>query len=295
MTEGEGPRTARRAERAAAAGFLVSAAASLVLAGVYLAGGQPQAEGALLALALVGLGYGFVLWGHHLAPQGPVEEPRHPLPTSAGERQAFDEDLARGGGIERRTLLRRTLYAAVGCLGLATLFPIRSLGPNPGRTLVRTPWRRGLRLITEQGEPVQAAEVPLGGLVTVFPEGHPGSADGQAVLVRVSPTVIDPPPGREGWAPQGLLVYSKLCTHAGCPVGLFDAQSNQLFCPCHQSAFDVLAAGAVVVGPAARPLPQLPVSIDKEGFLVAEADFSEPVGPAWWSRPIRPRPGQARG
>lgn len=289
---GEGRRTEHRAARAVAAGFVVSALASVALAFVYLAGGQPQAEGALLAVALGGLGYGFVLWGHHLTPHGPFEEERHPMPTAPEEREAFGESFARGV-LGRRALVRRTLYGALGALGVAALFPIRSLGPNPGRSLVRTPWRRGLRLVNERNVPVAAADVPLGGLVTVFPEGHAESSDGQAVVVRVRPGVLDPPPERETWSPEGILVYSKLCTHAGCPVGLYDVESNQLFCPCHQSAFDVLSVGEVVFGPAARRLPQLPISIDEEGFLVAEGDFSEPVGPAWWTRPVPEDPGEA--
>ena len=281
----DGPRTGYRATRAAATGFVVSALASLSLAVVYYGGGQPQAEGALLAVALAGLGYGLVLAGHHLLPPGPNEEPRHPLASTPEERAEFVSDFERAGVLERRALFRRTLYLAAGALGVAAVFPIRSLGPNPGRSLLETPWRKGLRLVNEKDELVRADDVPVGGLVTVFPEGHPQSADGQAVVVRVDPATLTPPPGREDWSPDGLLVYSKVCTHAGCPVGLFDVQSHELICPCHQSAFDVLAAGKAVYGPAVRRLPQLPIAVDGAGFIVARGDFSEPVGPAWWTRP----------
>jgi ubiquinol-cytochrome c reductase iron-sulfur subunit len=176
------------------------------------------------------------------------------------------------------------LLGALGALGVALVFPIRSLGPNPGSTLQRTPWRRGLRAITDDGRPVRASEVPTDGLVTVFPEGHPDSADGQVVLMRVRPERLDLPPDRADWAPDGLIAYSKVCTHAGCPVGLFDPRRAQLLCPCHQSAFDVLDGAEPVFGPAARALPQLPIAIDDEGFVVAQSDFHEPVGPSFWNR-----------
>jgi ubiquinol-cytochrome c reductase iron-sulfur subunit len=174
--------------------------------------------------------------------------------------------------------------ASAAALGVAFLFPIRSLGPNPGHSLERTPWRRGRRAVTEDGSPVRAADVPRGGLVTVFPEGHPGSADGQVVLVRVDPDRIRRLPGRESWTPRGLLAYSRVCTHAGCPVGLYEAQRAQLLCPCHQSAFDVLDGARPVFGPAARALPQLPIAIDDDGFVVAQSDFHEPIGPTYWTR-----------
>ena len=169
--------------------------------------------------------------------------------------------------------------------GSRALFPIRSLGPAPGNTLLRTPWRRGRRAITEDGRAVRARDVPLDGLVTVFPAGHPDSADGQVVLMRVRPERLHLPPERADWAPNGLIAYSKVCTHAGCPVGLFEPSTGQLLCPCHQSAFDVLDGAQPVFGPAARALPQLPIAIDDEGYVVAQSDFHEPIGPSFWNRP----------
>ncbi|MDQ1397770.1 MAG: ubiquinol-cytochrome c reductase iron-sulfur subunit [Acidimicrobiaceae bacterium] len=277
------PRSDRRAERTAAAGFGVCTLAAVALAVVYWRGGQPQLEGIFLAVAFGGLAFGFVMWAKTLLPQGPFVEERHETGTSAVDREAFEEDLERGG-IERRTFLTRSLGVAAGALGLAALFPIRSLGPSPGHALERTPWRKGQRLVTEDGTPVHTSDVPVGGLVTVFPEVSPGSADGQAVLIRVQPGLISAAPGRETWSPRGFIAYSKICTHAGCPVGLFSAESNQLLCPCHQSTFDVLEAAKPVFGPAAAALPQLPLTIDATGFLVAGGDFSEPVGPSFWSR-----------
>ena len=273
----------RFAERTSAFAFLLSTAAFLGLAAVYWRGGQPQAEGALLAVGFGGLAYGLVTWGNHLLPQGPYEEERHQFGDPAQEN-LFGDDLGRGHEITRRKLLVRTLVFAAGGLGVAAVFPIRSLGPKPGNKLLRTPWRNGLRLVTEDGRPVLATDVPLGGLVTVFPEGHAGSADGQAVLMRTEPGIIVALPGREDWTPDGYVAYSKICTHAGCPVGLYQRETQQLLCPCHQSTFDVLHHAKPVFGPAAAPLPQLPLSLGGDGYLRATGDFSEPVGPSFWRR-----------
>jgi ubiquinol-cytochrome c reductase iron-sulfur subunit len=264
--------------------FVVAALCLLALAVVYAVGGQPQAEGALLGVGLLAFGAGLVLWAHWLMPRGPFVQERHELASSERERDALEETLEHPEGVSRRKLLVGGLLGALGALGVALVFPIRSLGPNPGSTLQRTPWRRGLRAITDDGRPVRASEVPTDGLVTVFPEGHPDSADGQVVLMRVRPERLDLPPDRADWAPDGLIAYSKVCTHAGCPVGLFDPRRAQLLCPCHQSAFDVLDGAEPVFGPAARALPQLPIAIDDEGFVVAQSDFHEPVGPSFWNR-----------
>jgi ubiquinol-cytochrome c reductase iron-sulfur subunit len=257
------------AEHRSAAGFLVTFAAAIALAVVYWQGGQTQLEGTFLAIALGGLSYGFVVWGQRLLPPGPVAEPRHELGTTEADKEAFEHDLERGG-IERRTLLKRTLGLAVAALGAAAVFPIRSLGPNPGDSLQRTPWKAGTRMVGEDGLPLRVDDIPVGGFATVFPEGHVGSADGQTVLIRVE---------------SGHLAYSKVCTHAGCPVGLYQADTHQLLCPCHQSAFDVLDRARPVFGPATRRLPQLPIMIDDAGFLRARSDYPEPIGPAYWNRP----------
>jgi ubiquinol-cytochrome c reductase iron-sulfur subunit len=119
--------------------------------------------------------------------------------------------------------------------------------------------------------------------LTVFPEGHTGSADSQTVLIRVDTSTLQPLPGRESWSPDGYLAYSKICTHAGCPVGLYEQSSNSLFCPCHQSVFDVLEGAKPIAGPATRPLPQLPLEIGADGFLRAQGDYIEPVGPGFWN------------
>jgi ubiquinol-cytochrome c reductase iron-sulfur subunit len=241
--------------RVAFAAFAVSSLCLLALAVVYALGGQPQAEGALLGAGLIALGLGLVLWAHWLMPRGPFEQRRHELAGSEGELAALEETLEHPAGMSRRKLLVGGLAGAVGALCVALVFPIRSLGPNPGSSLLRTPWRRGRRAITGDGRPVRAADVPLDGLVTVFPDGHPDSADGQVVLMRVRAERLHLSPERAGWAPDGLIAYSKVCTHAGCPVGLFDPRRGQLLCPCHQS-----------------------------GYVVAQSDFHEPIGPSFWNR-----------
>jgi ubiquinol-cytochrome c reductase iron-sulfur subunit len=272
----------RRPELPSAIAFLVSGGCGIALAVVYLNGGQPQLEGLFLGIGFAGLCYGLVMWANHLLePGGPYAQDRHELATTEAEREAFEADFERGGAIERRSLLLKALGIAVGGMGIAALFPIRSLGPRPGRSLTQTPWRNGLRLVNESGEIVRVGDVPLSGLVTVFPEGHAGSADGQAVLVKVEPGINEPLEGRDDWAPDGFLCYSKICTHAGRPVGLYTAQEHQLLCPCHQSTFDVLRGAKPVFGPAAAKLPQLPLRLEGDE-LVARGDFSEPVGPTFW-------------
>jgi ubiquinol-cytochrome c reductase iron-sulfur subunit len=264
--------------------FLVAAGCAIGLAFVYGFGGQPQAEGILLGISLLAFGTGLVLWAHALMPKGPFVEQRHSLATTDEQRELFEQALEREGSLTRRRLLIGGMTGALVALGVAFLFPIRSLGPNPGNSLLRTPWRKGKRAVTSDGRPVRAQDVPLDGLVTIFPDGHTDSADGQVVLMRVDPDRLDLPKGRGTWTPEGLIAYSKVCTHAGCPVGLYEAQRAQLLCPCHQSAFDVLTGANPVFGPAARALPQLPLAIDDAGYIVSQSDFHEPVGPTFWNR-----------
>jgi ubiquinol-cytochrome c reductase iron-sulfur subunit len=273
----------RTAARVVSACFLLSAAGAIALAVVYWHGGQPQLEGTFLAVAFGALGVGFVVWAHHLLPSDPHTEARPPLATSADERTALIEDLDRGGVLERRRFLLGSLASALAAIGVSLAFPIRSLGPQPGNALDHTPWKAGMRVVTSDGKPVTAASVPRGGLVTVFPDGFTDSADGQAVLMRVDSALLRGPRSGADWAPDGLIAFSKVCTHAGCPVGLYEASIQQLLCPCHQSAFSVLDGAKPISGPADRALPQLPLMIDADGVLRARADFSSPIGPRTWN------------
>ena len=184
----------------------------------------------------------------------------------------------------RRSVLK-LFWAAGGALALSAVFPIRSLGPAPGRALLTTAWRPGVRLVDEDGRPVRVGQ-PGGGR-------HPHRLPRGRASTRATPrwswsgwrtAPCRPRPGREDWAPQGYVAYSKICPHVGCPVGLYQADTHELLCPCHQSTFDVLDGARPRFGPATRSLPQLPLAVDREGFLCAQADFDEPVGPGFWNR-----------
>ena len=273
------------AERRIAVAFLASTAAALGLAAVYVGGGQAQAEGALLFVALGGLGVGAVQWARQID-DGPVTDDRGELAGSESDQAAVVDEVSHDvGDIGRRKLLVRLLLGAVGALGLAALFPIRSLGPSPGDSLNRTAWRPGRRLVDSEGRLLRPDTLSVGGTITVFPEGATQAGDSQVVLVRVAAGRNRPRRGREAWAPEGNLAYSKICTHVGCPVGLYQEDTHELVCPCHQSTFDVLDGARPNFGPATRPLPQLPLAVDGEGFLVARRDFTEAVGPGFWNRP----------
>jgi ubiquinol-cytochrome c reductase iron-sulfur subunit len=275
----------RRAANRTGLGFGATALASLGLAVTYALGGQSQVEGALLAVALGGLGFGFVQVAKHLLPQGPYVEEREPLASSEEDQQAFAADFERGKGwMSRRGFILKMLGVAAGTIGLAALFPIRSLGPNPGNSLFRTKWRRNSLVVDEQGEPVSTTTLEVGGALTVFPEGSVQREDSQTILIRLSTSDVVTRPGRETWAPQGYVGLSKVCTHAGCPVGLYQQQFKKLLCPCHQSTFSVPDGGSPTFGPATRSLPQLPLMVDNEGLLRAQSDYHEPVGPGFWDR-----------
>jgi ubiquinol-cytochrome c reductase iron-sulfur subunit len=275
-----------RPERRIAAAFGVTTAAAAGFVAVYWLGGQVQLEGVLLAVAFAGLAYGLGAWAKHLMPQGPFVEEHEPFGSSHGERAAFAAELEQDvEAISRRRLLGRALIVAVGALGAALLFPVRSLGPRPGRALYRTPWQAGAQAVTADGQAVRAADLAVGSVLTVFPEGHVEAGDAAALLVRVDPGALRPPLERAGLAPDGLVAHSKLCTHAGCPVGLYEQGSNLLFCPCHQSVFALLEGARPIAGPATRPLPQLPLEISDDGYVRASGDFEGPVGPGFWSRP----------
>jgi ubiquinol-cytochrome c reductase iron-sulfur subunit len=273
----------QRAELLVGAMFGLTLLSGVGLLVLYLAGGQTQLEGILLFLCLGGLGAGLVIWSHRLMPSPIREEIRHPLASDPAVRQELLDQLVNEGGIGRRRFLLRVLGAALVGLGAALAMPILSLGPNPGRSLFQTDWKPGLRLVGIDGKPVTAGELPIGSIATVFPEGVPGSADAQTVLLHLDPALLQLTGDAASWAPQGYVAYSKICTHAGCPVGLFREESNELICPCHQSTFDVLRGAVPVYGPAARPLPQLPMRLEADGTFTCLADFPEPVGPSFWN------------
>lgn len=270
-----------KAEGAISAALAASMLGSIGLVVVYVfVGGNPQVEGILLALALGGLGVAIVTWAIGLMNAPVEEEPRHPFGSRdavEATRQALDAD-----DISRRRFLVRLLGGAGTMLAAALLLPAFSLGPHPGRALFQTGWRKGARVVGSDGQPIRPADLTVDAVQTVFPEGAVGRADSQTLLIKLRPTDLQLAADRQAWAPDGVVGYSKICTHAGCPVGLYRAEDHSLLCPCHQSTFDVLRGAVPTFGPAARPLPQLPLEVNGDGYLVARGDYPEPVGPSFW-------------
>ncbi len=273
-------------ELVVAASFMVSVLATVGLGVSYWLGGQPQIEGALLFVTLGGIGIGMVAWGKYLVPQGPYVQERETLKSEILEREAFLESLERGQRqLGRRPFLGKLLGLSVGLFGIINIFPfLRSLGPQPKKALFTTPWKAGALIVSVGGAPITVDTLEVGGIQTVFPSYDVGGAISQTVLIRIGDTNWTTLPGRETWGPNGYLAYSKICTHAGCPVGLYQELTQQLLCPCHQSLFDVLTGATPVFGPAPRPLPQLPIYFDSKGNLRAQAGYDQPVGPGFWER-----------
>jgi ubiquinol-cytochrome c reductase iron-sulfur subunit len=267
--------------------FLLSAVGAAGFAASYVLGLGNEALGATIGAAFAFLALGLARWSSLIDAAEPdyVEE-RAVGPTPEPEYDAFRAALTEQP-VPRSWVLWGALGTAVAAIGGAALFPLRSLmpamGTDPDDVLERTPWKAGLRLVTEEGTAIRATDLDVGGTVTAFPEGlDPRKhVDTTTVLVRVDPADLRLPADRADWVVDGVVAYSKLCTHAGCPVGLYTDTSRQLLCPCHHSIFDVTDGAKPVEGPAPHPLPQLPLGTDESGYLVARGDFSGPVGPAW--------------
>lgn len=281
----------RRMERSVAVAFLVGLLGFLGFGAAYWQNAANWWLGGTLALGFAGLGVGMVAWGKYLMPRGPFSEARHPLGPTPEEKEQFVADFASRGkvAVERRGFLVKLLGAASAVFGIVALFPLlRSLGPLPKKLFYTTAWRKGSYLTTAEGKLVHVTDVVKGGILTVFPHSDIGGALSQTVLVRVGEPGqnIVTQPGRETWGPDGYLAFSKVCTHAGCPVALYQQATQQLLCPCHQSLFDIGQGQPAnpVFGPAPRPLPQLPLFVDRNGMLRARDGYNEPVGPGFWER-----------
>jgi len=284
-----------KAKEAIVAGLLViTVLASVGFAYVYATSAQTQLGAALLCVALGTLSAAMVVWEHELMARREAVEERGSLPSGTDKDEAAARTFLQGIDevVGRRSWLVKVFAGAAAALGLAALFPLRSFAPTFASVadLATTSWRRGSRLVREDGSLVRASDLAINSVITVFPEGHVGPsfanamANDATVLVRVPPEELHLPPDRAAWGPQGLLAFSKVCAHAGCPVGLYRAAARELFCPCHQSTFDVLTGGTRTFGPAARALPQLPIAIARDGTLEALGDFPEPIGPGYWER-----------
>ena len=311
-------RAEKRAERQVATLFFLSMVCTVGFAVSYFVfdigedpdtflgfGASNVALGFFLGSALLLIGTGIIQWARKLMGDHEIVEMRHAAASSTEDREATLGALGLGleeSGIGRRPLIRNSLIGAVGLLGVPAVVALRDLGPLPGDKLYHTVWEPGMRVARDViGTPIKVEDLEIGDLINGEPmalfevgeDGEPvihgvdkqvAKSKGAVVVVRMEPDEIKPGPGRENWSIDGVMCYSKICTHVGCPISLYEQQTHHLLCPCHQSTFDLADSGKVVFGPAARSLPQLPLAVDDEGYLVAQSDFTEPVGPSFWER-----------
>jgi ubiquinol-cytochrome c reductase iron-sulfur subunit len=311
-------RAEKRAERQVAGMFALSMVCAFLFVVAYFTleigdnfdtflglGASTVSLGLALGGALLFIGIGIIQWARKLMGDHEISELRHPAASSADDRAATLEALALGGeesGIGRRPLVRNTLIGSVALLGLPAVVLLRDLGPAPEDKLAHTIWEKGMRVVRDVvGTPIKASELEIGDLVNAAPEalfpteenGYPEiegvplqveKAKGAVIVVKMEPGDITPAKGRENWTVNGIICYSKICTHVGCPISLYERTTHHVLCPCHQSTFDLADAAKVVFGPAHRPLPQLPLAVDEEGYLIAQSDFTEPIGASYWER-----------
>lgn len=309
------PVAERRAERQVAMLFGLSALFALATCVAYFTvghndsfmglGAQNVALGGFLGLALLSIGAGAIQWSRKLMSDHEIVELRHPAASSEVDRAEAVAALEQGledSGIARRPLVRNSLLGAMAALGLPAIVFLRDLGPLPGDKLAHTVWKKGMRVVQDvDGARIRPEDMQIGQLVNAEPElffetdseGQPlvegtellqEKAKAAVILVRMHPDDIKPWKGRENWGVEGILCFSKICTHVGCPISLWEQQTHHLLCPCHQSTFDLADNGKVIFGPAGRHLPQLPLAVDSQGYLIATSDFTEPVGPSYWER-----------
>ena len=304
-TDPPDPISARNWERVAATLFLISLLASVGFVAAYVGlelhnGGNVVdatlrsnlALGSAMSVAFLAIGVGMVIWVRSIMPPVELTEERHPMASPPEDRAAFEETFIEGAEtsqITKRPLLRRTLIAATIPAALAPLVILRDLGPLPGTSLRHTVWKKGTRLLVYgSNQPITPADFDsVGGMITVVPEG---SQDNDEELAKATSIIIKMEPGQLkaptnlNWTVDNIVAYSKICTHVGCPAALYEQTTQRILCPCHQSTFDATQGATVLFGPAPRPLPQLPITTNAQGYLVAQSDFHEPVGPSFWER-----------
>jgi len=259
------------------------------------------ALGLSLSVALLALAAGSLIWVRNVTADIEIVEERHELRSSPQDRREFQSTFAEGAAISqvtKRPLLRRTLLIATAPLALAPLLLLRDLGPLPGTSLRTTVWRHGLRAVTLGGNrPLRPSDFVPGSMITMIPEGFQDNLNALAkagvILIKFAPGELHIPTTHNGdtqlsgmnWTIDNTLVaYSKICTHVGCPVALYEQTTHHILCPCHQSTFDAANGANVIFGPAARALPQLPLMVDADGYVAAASDFTQPVGPSFWER-----------
>ncbi|MEY4422338.1 MAG: hypothetical protein RL581_876 [Actinomycetota bacterium] len=306
----EDPKAEKRAERQVASLFALSALSTILFIYSYFfikkdvfafipILGNMNVQQLLLGLGLAGaflfIGLGAVAWARQLMPDTEVVAQRHEFRSPDEDRREFVETVktqAAAAGIGRRPLIKRTLGAALGLVGLGPIIMLRDLGPLPEKELEKTSWKAGTRLVTDPGDrPIKASELEVGAVVQTLPEvDHPEHrslndiAKDPVLLIRLRPEDFNLDPERLSWTYEGIIAFSKICSHMGCAVALYEQSTHHLLCPCHQSTFDVTRAAKVIFGPAARPLPQLAITVDSEGYLIAKQPFTESVGPSYWER-----------
>lgn len=312
------PKAARRAERQVSSMFILSMLFVVLFiiafvaidksANVYLpvfgvVGAMNITLGFTMGAAIFLIGAGAIQWAKKLMPDVEVVQERHDLSSPAeatGEAAANYERGKEESGFARFKIIRRTLIGAMVLFPIPLIVMLRDLwvsppgSPSPSELLTTTLWKDGTRVVTDPTYmPLRPEDIPVGGLVSAAPadleevqiaEGNLNArAKAAIILVRMDPADIVSQQG-DGWDYQGIVAYSKICTHVGCPIALYEQRTHHLLCPCHQSTFDLADSGNVVFGPAARRMPQLPIGVDVEGFIVAKAPFAEPVGPSFWER-----------
>ena len=306
------PKAAKKAERQVAILFLLSALGTITLIGSHIfipqnvfrfrpVLGNTNAHQLFLGLGMAAslffIGMGAIHWAKTLMPDEEVIIQRHEFRSPDEDRAEFvkaAKDGAAAAGLGRRSLIKRSLGLSLGLVGLSPLILLRDLGPLPGDELTKTSWKAGTRLVTDPGDrPIRPEDMEVGAVAQTLPAVvlAPGEhrklsdiAKDAVLLIRLRPEEFNLDAERLSWTHEGIIAFSKICSHMGCAVALYEQQTKHLLCPCHQSTFDVTRAAKVIFGPSARPLPQLAITVDSEGYLVAQSPFNEPVGPSFWER-----------
>lgn len=303
------PVAAKRAERQVAILFGISSLGTLLLITSFfipddififipIMGNQNAHQlglGLGMAISLFFIGMGAIHWAKTLMPDQEVIAHRHEFRSPDSDRKEFVDAVKEGAqasGLGRRSLIKRSLGAALGLSALSPILLLRDLGPLPGNDLKETSWKAGTYLVTDPGNRrIKASDLEVGAVAQVLPETSDPEhrklndiAKDALLLIRLRPEEFNLDAERLSWTHEGIIAFSKICSHMGCAVALYEQQTKHLLCPCHQSTFDVTRAAKVIFGPAARPLPQLNITVDEEGYLIARTPFTEPVGPSFWER-----------
>jgi ubiquinol-cytochrome c reductase iron-sulfur subunit len=264
---------------------------------------QTQLLGATLGLSLLSIAAALIVVAKKLIATEELVEPYTPHEHPHEQQLIVEVAEEAGDRLTRKRLFKLGLGAAGGTLGLALITPALSFGPFFQVKYYRgTPWKRGRRLVDESFKPYKASDIDFSDFYAAFPEGlsEAGREElgASLIVVRLPPERLNLPPELQGYDADGIVAFSKICTHAGCAISLYRAPLFQqveprpaFVCPCHYSTFDPATGGTVLFGPAGRPLPMLPLEIDSKGYLRAKGNFNEQVGPSWWgSRTWKPAP-----